>query len=149
MTHKNWIAIASAEHARIGRDHLPTGFMQVGHGKGPPLKRIAPGDCVAYYSPATVYGGGDKLQSFVSIGVVLPGEPYTAAMGDGFVPWRRDVRYVPAQEAGIAPLIESFDFVEDPKRWGAKFRFGLFEVDAHDMRLIANAMGADLAELNL
>lgn len=149
MTHRNWIAIASAEHARLGRDHGPVGFMQVGHGKGAPLQRIAPGDRVAYYAPATVYGGTDKLQSFVSIGCVQPGEPYTADMGNGFVPWRRDVRYVPAQEAPIAPLIEAFDFVEDPKRWGSKFRFGLVEVNAHDMHLIADAMAADFAALGL
>lgn len=149
MTARHWIAIASAEHARLGRDHQPVGFMQVGHGKGAPLKRIAPGDCVAYYAPATVYGGSDKLQSFVSIGIVQPGEPYTGDMGNGFVPWRRDVRYVRAKEAPIAPLIEAFDFVEDPKRWGAKFRFGLFEVNAHDMRLIAGALGADATALSL
>lgn len=146
---RNWIAVASAEHARLGRDQAPVGFMQVGHGKGAPLKRIAPGDRVAYYSPATVYGGNDKLQSFVSIGVVQPGEPYTADMGNGFVPWRRDVRYAAAQEAPIAPLIASLDFVEDPKRWGAKFRFGLFEITAHDLRRIAKAMQADTAALGL
>ncbi|WP_213956401.1 MULTISPECIES: EVE domain-containing protein [unclassified Variovorax] len=146
---RNWIAIASAEHARMGRDHQPVGFMQVGHGKGAPLKRVAPADRIAYYSPATVFGGADKLQSFVSVGIVQPGEPYTAEMGNGFVPWRRDVRYAKATETPIAPLIESFDFVEDPKRWGARFRFGLFEVSAHDMRLIADAMRADLPSLAL
>ncbi|MDM0040617.1 EVE domain-containing protein [Variovorax sp. J22G21] len=142
-TPRNWIAIASAEHARLGRDHRPIGFMQVGHGKGAPLTRVAPGDRVAYYAPATVYGGTDRLQSFVSIGVVQPGEPYQVDMGRGFIPWRRDVRYAPAQEAPIAPLIEAFDFVEDPKRWGSKFRFGLFEINDHDMQLIATAMRAD------
>lgn len=148
-TPRNWIAVASAEHARLGRDHRQVGFMQVGHGKGAPLKRIAPGDRVAYYAPATVFGGTDRLQSFVSIGVVQPGDPYTADMGNGFVPWRRDVRYAPAQEASIAPLIEAFDFVDDPKRWGAKFRFGLFEISTHDMRLIAQAMQAGPAALGL
>ena len=54
MTTRNWIAVASAEHARLGRDHRPIGFMQVGHGKHAPLKRIAPGDSVACYAPATV-----------------------------------------------------------------------------------------------
>jgi hypothetical protein len=146
---RNWIAVASAEHARIGREHSPVGFMQVGHGKGAPLKRIAPGDRVACYAPATVYGGTDKLQSFVSIGIVQAGEPYQADAGEGFVPWRRDVRYAAAHQAPIAPLIESFDFVEDPKRWGAKFRFGLFEINAHDMSRIARAMQADSASLNL
>ncbi len=149
MAHRNWIAIASAEHARLGREHQPLGFMQVGHGKGAPLWRIAPGDRVAYYAPATVFGGKDKLQSFVSIGIVQPGEPYTATMGNGFVPWRRDVRYLAAQETPIAPLIGAFDFVEDPKRWGAKFRFGLFEIGDHDMALIAGAMQADADALGL
>jgi hypothetical protein len=65
MTRKNWIAVASAEHAHRGRDDPKGGFMQVGHGK-------------------------------------------------------------------LAPL---------------KFRFGLFEVDEHDIRLIAGAMNADLRTL--
>ena len=46
-------------------------------------------------------------------------------------------------------LIDAFDFVEDPKRWGYKFRFGLFEVNAHDMRLIAVALQADAQALGL
>ncbi|MES2529431.1 MAG: EVE domain-containing protein [Pseudomonadota bacterium] len=148
-TRKNWIAVASAEHARIGRDHRPVGFMQVGHGKGTPLKRIAPGDRVAYYAPATVYGGKDRLQSFVSIGVVQPGAPYIGDMGNGFQPWRRDVRYSPSREAPIAPLIGAFDFVEDPKHWGAKFRYGLLQISEHDMALVASAMQADARTLGL
>lgn len=151
MTRKNWIAVASAEHARRGRDDPKGGFMQVGHGKLAPLKRIAAGDRVAYYSPTTEFGHADRLQSFVSIGVVQGGTPYEADMGNGFIPWRRDVRYAPACEAQILPLIEKFDFVEDPTRWGSKFRFGLLEVDEHDIRLIADAMKADsrLLELDL
>jgi len=149
MSARNWIAVASAEHARLGRDHRPVGFMQVGHGKHAPLKRIAPGDRVAYYAPATVYGGTDKLQSFVSIGVVQPGEAYAFDMGNGFVPWRRDVRYPNAQETPIAPLLATLEFIDDPKRWGYKFRFGLFDINAHDMRLIGQAMQADLHALGL
>jgi hypothetical protein len=140
---KNWIAVASAEHARLGRDHRPIGFMQVGHGKGAPLKRIAPGDRVAYYSPTQVYGGSDKLQSFVSIGVVADRDPYTFDMGGGFLPWRRDVAYSQGGEAPIAPLLGELEFIEDPKRWGYKFRFGLFEIADADMKRIARAMAAD------
>jgi hypothetical protein len=140
---RNWIAVASAEHARLGRDHRPTGFMQVGHGNGAPLKRVAAGDRIAYYSPASVYGGTDKLQSFVSIGVVAGGEPYQFDMGGGFVPWRRDVAYAPAQQAPIAPLLDELEFIEDRQRWGYKFRFGLFQVCAADMQRIATAMAAD------
>lgn len=123
--------------------------MQVGHGKLAPLERIAPGDRVAYYAPATVFGGADKLQSFVSIGVVQKGEPYEVDMGDGFVPWRRDVSYVASHEASILPLIDHLDFVEGPKRWGAKFRFGLFDVSDHDIHLIAGAMNASIRALDL
>jgi hypothetical protein len=39
-------------------------------------------------------------------------------MGGGFVPFRRDVVYVPAHEAPIAPLLDAFEFVEDCARWG-------------------------------
>ena len=102
---RHWIAVASAEHALRGRDHAPLGFMQVCHGKCAPLKRLLAGDVVAYYAPAQTMGGKDKLQSFVSLGVVQAGEPYAFDMGDGFVPHRRDVRYVGAQPAPIAPLL--------------------------------------------
>ena|SRR5438105_13771629 len=146
-TRRNWIAVASAEHARLGRDFKPVGFMQVGHGKGAPLKRLAAGDRVAYYAPAEVFRGADKLQSFVSIGVVAEGEPYQFDMGEGFVPWRRDVAYARAQEAPIAPLLDQLDFVEDRARWGYKFRFGLFEVNDADMQRIARAMAANAAML--
>ncbi len=142
-TRRNWIAIASAEHARRGRDDPKGGFMQVGHGKLAPLKRISAGDRIAYYAPTIELGRADKLQCFVSIGVVHGDTPYEADMGNGFMPWRRDVRYAAAREAPILPLIDSFDFVENPTRWGYKFRFGLFEVDEHDIRLIAGAMNAD------
>lgn len=57
--------------------------------------------------------------------------------------------YVPVQEASILPLLDQFEFVEDRQRWGYKFRFGLFEVSDHDMRLIALAMRADPERLGL
>ena len=56
------------------------------------------------------------------------------------VPWRRDVAYPPAREMPIHPLLDRLEFVEDRQRWGYKFRLGLFEVNEHDMRLIAEAM---------
>ena len=149
MNRRNWIAVASAEHARRGRDHGSVGFMQVGHGKLAPLRRVAPGDRVAHYAPATVLHGTDKLQSFVSIGVVQTGEPYEADTGDGFVAWRRDVSYVAAQEAPILQLIHHLDFVESPQRWGSKLRFGLFEISDHDIHLIAGAMNASIRALDL
>ena len=145
---KNWIAVASATHARRGcAPSDGPGFMQVCHGKAAPLRRTRAGDRVAYYSPTVTMGGKDKLQCFVSIGLVLPGDPYAFDMGGGFVPFRKDVHYVDAVEASILPLIPQFEFVESPARWGYKFRFGLFEISDHDMHLIANAMQADMAAL--
>jgi hypothetical protein len=146
----HWIAVASAEHARRGRDACTdssNGFMQVCHGKRAPLARVQPGDTVAYYAPTTVMGGKDKLQSFVSIGIVQPVEPYSFDMGGGFVPYRRDVKYVKATETPIAPLLDDFEFIQDRQRWGYKFRFGLFKISEQDMRLIACVMQAPLDSL--
>jgi hypothetical protein len=122
--------------------------MQVCHGKSAPLRRVRPGDRVAYYAPTVTMGGSDKLQAFVSLGLVKPGEPYPFDMGGGFVPFRKDVEYVSAREAPIAPLIDRFEFVQDRARWGYAFRFGLFAVSDQDMRLIADAMQADAGALH-
>ncbi|WP_295526312.1 EVE domain-containing protein [uncultured Pseudacidovorax sp.] len=141
---RHWIAVASAEHARLGRDHRPAGFMQVCHGRGSPLKRVSPGDYVAYYAPSERFGGRDRLQAFVSVGTVAPGSPYQANMGNGFMPWRRDVHYAEAREVAIAGLLDQLAFTRDSRHWGYKLRFGLFEVAAEDMHLIAGAMQAPL-----
>jgi hypothetical protein len=130
---KHWIAVASAQHVRIGRAH---GFMQVCHGKGGPLRRITPGDHVAYYSPTETFGGKDRLQAFTAVGVVKPGAPYQADMGGGFRPFRRDVAWSEITEVPIRPLLESLAFTRDNPNWGYKLRLGLFEIEADDMELI-------------
>ncbi len=122
--------------------------MQVCHGKLAAIRRVRPGDRVAYYSPTVSMGGKDTCQRFVSIGIVQAGEPYPFDMGGGFVPNRRNVTYVPSEEAPIAPLLDAFAFVENRQRWGYKFRFGLFDISDHDMALIAQAMAADLQLLH-
>jgi hypothetical protein len=86
MSRKCWIAVASAEHVRLGRVQ---GFMQVCHGKVGPLRRVSPGDGVAYYSPTLTFGGKDRLQAFTAIGTVAPGVLYQADMGGGFRPFRQ------------------------------------------------------------
>ncbi len=143
----NWIAVACADHARRGCAQAGGGYMQVCHGKAAPLRRVQPGDRVAYYAPTVTMGGSDRLQAFVSLGLVRPGEPYAFDMGGGFVPFRKNVDYVAAREAPIAPLLDHFEFVQDRARWGYAFRFGLFAISDHDMRLIADAMGADKGRL--
>lgn len=136
---RNWIAVASAEHVRIGR---AGGFMQVCHGKAAPLKRIRPGDRVVYYSPTEKFGGAEPLRSFTALGRVLPGEPYQADMGNNFHPHRRDVCWTEAKAASIAPLLDRLEFSAGKRNWGYPLRFGLFEVSDHDFERIACAMEA-------
>jgi hypothetical protein len=133
---------ASAEHVRRGRSG---GFMQLGHGKSAPLKRVKPGDRIVYYSPTVTLGGKDKLQAFTAIGTVKDGEPCVADMGKGFKPYRRDVKWAKAKEAPIQPLLDELEFTAGKTNWGYKFRFGLFPISAADFRLIAKAMDAAFA----
>ena len=136
---KYWIAVASAEHTRRGRD----GFMQVNHGKKSPLQRIRTGDGVAYYSPTETIGGKDRLQSFTTIGRVRDEELYQGMMGGDFTPWRRNVDYAPSHDAPIAPLLDKLEFSRGKTNWGYQMRFGLFEISEGDFRTIAEAMGAE------
>jgi hypothetical protein len=133
-----WVAVASAEHVRIGRRD---GFMQVNHGKAAPLRRINPGDGMVYYSPSTVLGEKDGLQSFTAIGTVRQGEVYEGVMGGGFTPARRDVDWFDAKETPIKPLLGRLDFTAGKPNWGYQLRFGLFEISERDFRLIGEAMG--------
>ncbi len=132
--------MASADHVRRG---LAGGFMQVNHGKAAPLRRIHPGDRIAYYSPTAAFRAADGLKAFTAIGVVKAGEPYEAQMGD-FRPFRRDVAWLAATDAPIAPLLDRLSFSAGVKNWGAKLRFGLLKVEDADMSLIAAAMNAAL-----
>ena len=137
----NWIAVASAEHVQKGR---LSGFMQVCHGKGAPLRRMKPNDWVVYYSPTVTFGGKDKLQSFTAIGQIKEGDSYQADMGNGFCPFRRDVLWFEAHEALITPLLNQLDFTKNKKNWGYQFRFGLIAINEHDMQLIAKVMQATI-----
>jgi EVE domain len=138
----SWIAVACAEHVRIGRAR---GFMQVCHGKAAPLRRLSPGDRVVYYSPTEKFGGKDRLQAFTAIGVVAPGAPYQADIGSGVCAFRRDVLWSEAVETPVRPLLGCLSFAQDNRNWGYQLRFGLFKVEDEDMRIIASAMGAMLA----
>jgi hypothetical protein len=140
----NWIAVACAEHVRRGRE---LGFMQVCHGREAPLRRIRPGDRVAYYSPTVAFPGKDKLRSFTAIGVVKDATPYRFDMGGGFCPFRRDVKWFKAEETPIQPLITELEFSAGKRNWGYQLRYGLLSVSDHDMEKIAKAMGAALSSL--
>jgi hypothetical protein len=134
---KCWIAVASADHVRRG---VQDSIMQVCHGKAAPLRRVRPGDRVAYYSPSTGFRGADKLQAFTAYGRVTDGEPYVFDMGGGFRPYRRDVAWERARTTLIRPLLDVLAFTSGDRNWGYKLRFGLFEIGDADMDLIERAM---------
>jgi len=140
---QNWIAVASAEHARRGGEG---GFIQVSHGKLAPLKRVAPGDRVAVYAPTVTMGGKEKCQAFVLLGIVRTGEPYQVTISEDFKPFRRDVDWKPKKETPIAPLLETLDFTKGRRNWGYQLRFGLFAISDHDIDAIARAMGVALSD---
>lgn len=140
---RHWIAVACADHVRIGR---AAGFMQVCHGKAAPLRRLHAGDLVAYYSPGETMAGPRDLQAFTALGVVAAGPANQADMGGGFHPFRRDISWLAARETPIRPLLERLAFTAAKRNWGYQLRFGLVEIAAGDMRLIAEAMAATLPD---
>ncbi|KTC86450.1 EVE domain-containing protein [Legionella brunensis] len=137
---RNWLAVASAEHVRQGRQ---AGFMQVCHGKESPLRRIKYGDHVVYYSPTLNFGGKEKCQLFTAIGTVLSGEPYQVEMSSGFHPYRRNVAWASSIETPILPLLDCLEFTKNKKNWGYQFRYGLISISERDMTIISKAMQAN------
>jgi hypothetical protein len=114
----------------------------VGHGKGAPLKRLHAGDRVVYYSPVRVFGTKDACQAFTAVGMVRDERVYQSDMGGGFHPFRKDVDWLPSQEADIRPLLPALSFTQGKSNWGYAFRFGLLKITAADMDVIIHAMNA-------
>jgi hypothetical protein len=132
-----WVGVASKDHVMKG---VQGGFSQLCHGKSNPLKRLATGDWIVYYSPCTAMNGGEIVQAFTAVGQILEGEPYLFDMGNGFIPHRRDVRFAAAQETPIRPLIQNLSFIKNKQSWGYVFRFGLLEIPESDFQQIAMGM---------
>lgn len=132
-----WLAVACAEHVRRGR---ASGFMQVCHGKAAPLRRLRPGDGIAYYSPTVAMGDGRPYRALTACGNVAGDDPYPADMGNGFHPWRRDVTWQETEETPIAPVLERLSFAAGRRNWGYALRFGLLAIRPEDFNLIATAM---------
>ncbi|MDT5011879.1 MAG: hypothetical protein QOH57_3496 [Mycobacterium sp.] len=133
----NWIATVSRDHVLRG---VRGRFTQANHGKPHMLRRMAKGDWIVFYSPKTALDGGEPLQAFTAIGQVVDDEPYQSEMAPDFEPWRRNVDFLSCKEVPIRPLLDDLHFVEDKKRWGYKFRFGVFRIDDHDLDLIRRTM---------
>lgn len=137
-----WIGVVSLNHVQRG---VAGGFAQMNHGKQAPLRRMKAGDGLVYYSPRQFYPDGPPLQAFTAIGRIRDGRVYPHDMTHegvpGFVPWRIDVDFWPAQVAPIQPLIDTLECIADKRHWGAAFRYGQLRVSAQDFALIARAMG--------
>ena len=134
---KYWLIVASKDHLQRGLDG---GFIQANHGKADALKRMHTADWVIYYSPRLEYDKPEKCQSFTAIGQILDERIYQYDMGGGFLPFRRDARFLPARDISILPLIEGLSFIKDKTHWGAPFRFGSLQLPEPDFKLIARAM---------
>lgn len=135
-----WIGVASRDHVQTG---VQGGFCQLCHGKVSAVNRLSPGDWIAYYSPRTQMRGGDPVQAFTAIGMINSGAPYYVEMAEGFVPARRDVAFLPAQDAKIRPLVDDLAFIRSKKNWAYQFRFGLLRIEEPDFLRIASAMGVE------
>lgn len=134
-----WIGVASRDHVMKG---VAGGFCQLSHGKSGPVRRLSPGDWIAYYSPHEAMGEGEAVQAFTAIGKIKPGEPYQGEMRGGFHPTRRDVAFrKSAKQAPIRPLLDTLSFTKGRTSWGYAFRRGAFAVSEADFRAIAKAMG--------
>ena len=135
---RTWIGVASRDHVMKG---VAGGFCQLSHGKAEPVRRLSPGDWIAYYSPRTGMRQGEPVQAFTAIGRIRPGEPYAGDMGGGFHPIRRDADFLAAGEAPIRPLLADLAFTRGQASWGMIFRRGSFAVSEADFLTIARAMG--------
>ena len=133
-----WIGVASRDHVRKA---VEGSFCQFSHGSAAVVKRLSPGDHLAYYSPRTGMRSGELIHAFTAIGVVLEGDPEVVRQAEGFRPSRRKVDYADGREAQIKPLLEELSFTRGQSHWGQTFRRGLFEIDRADFALIADAMG--------
>ncbi len=132
-----WIGVAARDHVARGQEG---GFCQLCHGKAQPLKRMAAGDGLIYYSPKVQFGGSQPCQQFTALGRVKSEQVYSFEMAPDFVPFRRDVDFIAARPVAIQPLIAQLAFIKDKSRWGYVFRFGFLEIGCADFALIASAM---------
>jgi hypothetical protein len=134
---KYWINTVSRNHVLVGEKNK---IVQANHGKEKPLKRLSVGDIVLYYSPKTDYENGESLKKFTAIARISNDQVYQFKINDDFMPFRIDATYEDCSEVSIEPLIEKLTFIKNKKSWGYMFRFGLFEINEHDFKMIYESM---------
>jgi hypothetical protein len=138
VSNKFWISTVSRDHVRVG---IQEGICQVCHGKKAPLARMKKDDWIIYYSPKISMGGKVPCQKFTAIGQIADNNIYQHKMTENFSPFRRNVSYIKnANEVPILPLLDQLSFTQGKKNWGAKFRFGFFEISDKDFDVIRSKM---------
>ena len=90
MSRRYWIGVASRDHVRRG---LAGGFAQLCHGKAAPLRRMAAGDGLIYYSPVLSLEGREPCQRFTAVGLVADARVYPFRVSADFEPYRRDIAF--------------------------------------------------------
>lgn len=132
-----WVGVVSAAHVSLG---VQGGFAQLNHGKDGPLRKMAQGDWLVYYSPRTEIHGGTPVQGFTAIGRVADDRVYPYPVSEQFVPFRRNVRYMPCRTVKIAGMLGALSFTQNSPHWGYLFRRGHFEIGRDDFLTIAQSM---------
>ena len=132
-----WIIVASKDHVENG---VGQGIAQACHGKVTPLKRMKKGDLVIYYSSKQTFGKPEKCQEFTALGKVSDDEIYQQQVSEDFCPSRRNIEFLQCKDTSILPLIDDLQFIQNKKRWGYPFRFGILEINEHDFDLISSQM---------
>ena len=138
MSTRYWLGVIHKDHIQRG---IAGSFIQLNHGKKRPLQRMSPGDWLLIYSPRRNFDDNEAVQALTAVGRIRSGDIYQFDMGDGFVPYRLDVDYLPCEEVAIRPFIDRLSFIPDKQHWGYPFRFGHLEIPETDFKLIAEAMG--------
>lgn len=133
---KYWINTVSKDHVMVGKEK---GFVQAGHGKEAPLRKLQTGDYTIFYSPKTSLQNGKQVQAFTAVAKIKE-NIYRVIINENFQPFRKNAEYETCKEVPLRPLIEQLEFITNKKHWGFKFRFGLFEINQHDFELIYGSM---------
>lgn len=98
------------------------------------------GDWLIYYSSEESFKGNNPYQKFTAIGRVIDDNVYQFDMGNGFVPFRRNLKFMNCAETPIRPLIPNLSFIRNKKQWCSPFRYGHLEINDADFILISKQM---------
>ncbi len=108
------------------------------------VRRVKPGDRVAYYSPKEA-PDGPPLRAFTGLAEVAGGGPFMWPKDEPEI-WARRADWLEhAVDVPIRVLLESLEFIRNPKNWGFYLRGSYREIGGGDHALISRAMmgGAD------